>query len=190
MALIVLVPFTMQFGNKIRGEYHETEIQYATSVYSFFEKTFMRNQGLSRLMVVIYNNEEHYTPFNDFFVFNLMNNDFTATKYIDKNYYNIPVDQHHSQGGSGVGCLYLDLGMFGVFIGYFLFALVFLYIFNSLSHFKDNDFYIVVYANLAILARYALQENFGIEILKRIFVVILMSLFWLYVLRNKRNVLK
>ncbi|MDD4781693.1 MAG: O-antigen ligase [Tissierellia bacterium] len=186
--IVFLIPITMQMGNNVRNQSVNEVENEITSVLDFFEYTSMRKQGLTRLIYVVANNKKDYTLFNDFFFIDLYKMDRSVVNYIDENYHGISRYISHSVGGSGVGTTYLLCGIFGVFISFFLLSTFLILIYNSIKRSTNNDLQIIIYSSVLTIIMYAVSENFDISVLKRIFVVLLLSIFWGIILFRRKRV--
>jgi hypothetical protein len=188
LLFVILIPILVKFGDTVRSEKNQVVGEFAKSntVFDFVEKILVRQQGLTRLMVVVSNNTDDFF-LNDFFIFELNNQNISPTQYIDMNYYGVKEGVAHSVGGSGPGCLFLSLGTIGVFFGYFILGLFISTVYASMKVFHNRECLMILYASLINYLPYAIAENFGIiETLKKIFVFLFFSIFWNYFFMKKK----
>lgn len=135
----------------------------------------MRRQGITRLAFVFTKANLPFTLTNNFFFLDLIKNDISSTKYIDYNLHGILLEQSHSVGGGGVGNVYLSFGILGVFISYFLLAVFYNKIYFSIAKSRNNIFLIVLYSQMIVILPYYISENFGTDVFKFTFVIIVLS---------------
>lgn len=179
--VIALLPIATFVGNSFRSQtLTSSHSDYASSPLDFVEKVFFRQQGLTRLLVVLQNSNEDFLT-NNFLITELYEKDISATRYIDKYFFGIPDGVKNSFGGSGPGCTYLMGGAVLSFFTFLVIGFVISYFYKQI--FKSGKaVYIIIYANAIVMLRAVLAENFGLYFVKALFVTMLFSYFWFYVL--------
>jgi oligosaccharide repeat unit polymerase len=185
ISLLMLPVFTF-IGNSYRSQaLTGVDTEYASNTEEFFEKVFFRQQGLTRLLVVLDNNSNSFLT-NNFFIKELNNNKITATKYIDEYYFGIKYGAKNSTGGSGPGCTFLMGGALFTFLIFFGTGVVLSYFYRKMLN-STKILYLIIYSNLVVLFRSLLAENFGLYLIKSMIVILLFSYGWFYVLNILKN---
>jgi hypothetical protein len=151
---------------------------YATSPTQFIEKVFLRQQGLTRLMVVLDNNNNNFIT-NDFFITDLIQLNITPTKYIDHEYFGIDEAAKTSTGGSGPGSTFLMGGAVFTFLIFMIIGYIISHQYSKIKY-NPNPIHIVIYSNTIIILSNLVAENFDIYIIKSFIVTIFFSYMWNY----------
>jgi len=181
---IAILPIATTLGNYSRSlSLTNSKIEYASGPSQFVQNVFFRQQGLSRLLVVMNNSDKDFLT-NDFFITELFRKNISATNYIDWNYFGLKRGVKNSFGGSGIGCAYV---MGGAVFTFYIFLFVGISIASCYNLMQSNSsvIYVVIYANLILLFRTILAENFGLYIIKVLFVVGMFSYFYSYLFKLK-----
>jgi len=183
---IMALPVATILGNQFRSKsLTDTYVDYASGPKEFVEKVFFRQQGLTRLLVVIENNQNNFLT-NNFFISELHEKNISATRYIDQYFFGVPIGVKNSFGGSGPGCTFLMGGALFTFFIFFIIGVVLKAVYNKLL-FSSKMIYIIIYSNCIILFRAILAENFGLYFMKIFFVTVLFSYGYYYLLKIKIN---
>ncbi len=169
LALIILVPSFVQYGNSIRAEKLGGERNFADTKGDFVLNILNRSQGSTRLAVVV-NDVGPLTFTHGFMFVDLFDRGITTTKYIDLKLYGILPDQSSSVGTSGPGGPYIAFGLLGVMIAFSLYGALYRSGYECVKNAnKDNVLGIVWYAITALLLFDTMSENMNISDIKFLF---------------------
>ncbi|MDA8957078.1 hypothetical protein N9H31_00845 [bacterium] len=181
---LALLPISAILGNYSRSQaLTGTKTEYATGPSEFIEKIFFRQQGLTRLLVVMQNNDKDFLT-NDFFITELNKKNISSTKYIDENYFFIKRGAKNSFGGSGPGSTFLMGGALFTFFTFLMIGVIISYFYNKMQ-IQNKIIYVIIYANSIIILRAILAENFGLYIIKVFITLALFSYAYNYILKTK-----
>ncbi len=177
--LIFILPYMINLGHKYRSviEYGYAA-DWSTSYESFFNKFITRSDGTYRLATIIAHETDggNLSLVNDFKFLSLRQQGISAVNYADRYIWRIPVGVVTSTGTSGPGEWYVNCGLTGVILGYFLLGMLYKSFYSTIINHKNNLLAIALNGYTTVLLVFMWSENSNLLILFKKLIIILPTL--------------
>lgn len=175
ISILLTIPLSFNLGSKWRATNLGSEAEkYAENSMGFLQSIAFRSDGHTRFAGVLAHETggNKLSWFNDFKIFELMNEGISTNRYADLEIWGVHLDQIHSTGSSGPGGAYIGLGIMGIIIGYLLIGAFYGTVYRIMYSAYDTAPSIVLYAILAIDLPKLFSEHFTIVAMAKQYLII------------------
>lgn len=186
ICLLFFIPFFYFLADSSRNS---NLLNRESNTSNLSEKILLRQQGLTRLLVILKNNSSSYSILNLETNERINKSGLSTTKFVDYYYHNISMDQIHSVGASGIGSIYIRFGIIGLFVIFSLTGMFYISLFSALKE-TQNNFFLIVYVFMILQLFQLISENYNNSTPIVFFVVVSTYLFWSIIIRTFSRISK